>query len=244
MQVTYLNHSGFLIEHKGMRLIIDCFDPDEYPFLASGPALALISHAHPDHFGKAILKRPDTVFLGDEKVAILASREGAAVTPLDVGERAKYRDITVTAYGSTDEGLSFHIEWDGVSLFHAGDLNNWHWLGEADPDYARDAQNAFLSQLETVRRGVEKVDVAFFPVDPRLGADYWRGAVQFAKKMRPKTLVPMHAILLHGLAHKNAVPIRTLLAPEFFDAAAPYTQVVCPTLPGEPIDIPALHSLQ
>lgn len=41
--------------------------------------------------------------------------------------------ISVKAFGSTDAGVSFMVETDGKKVFHAGDLNNWHWEDESTP---------------------------------------------------------------------------------------------------------------
>ena len=39
--------------------------------------------------------------------------------------------LRVHAFGSTDVGISFLVEAEGKKIFHAGDLNNWHWMDEA-----------------------------------------------------------------------------------------------------------------
>lgn len=37
--------------------------------------------------------------------------------------------MKVKAFDSTDEGLSYLVEMDGIRIFHAGDLNNWALAG-------------------------------------------------------------------------------------------------------------------
>lgn len=39
--------------------------------------------------------------------------------------------LRVHAFGSTDVGISFLVEAEGKKIFHAGDLNNWHWMDES-----------------------------------------------------------------------------------------------------------------
>ena len=41
-------------------------------------------------------------------------------------------DIKVKAYGSTDAGVSFLVTTSGGrKIFHAGDLNDWHWQDDS-----------------------------------------------------------------------------------------------------------------
>ena len=52
------------------------------------------------------------------------------------------------------------------------------------------------------------IDLAFFPLDPRMGRDTARGAWRFLSVMRPKRLVPMHFqgddALVRAFAAQNA----------------------------------------
>jgi L-ascorbate metabolism protein UlaG (beta-lactamase superfamily) len=46
--------------------------------------------------------------------------------------------------------------------------------------------------LNDVAQVVQHPDLAMFPVDPRLGKDYWKGALQFIDAVHPHLLAPMH----------------------------------------------------
>jgi L-ascorbate metabolism protein UlaG (beta-lactamase superfamily) len=108
------------------------------------------------------------------------------------GEELSIFDGTVhiRAYGSTDEGVSFLVRVDGVTLFHAGDLNDWHWDGEMSEGELTEMEENYLSVLRELAG--EKIDVAFIPVDPRLGAHEGRGLLGFEKIVGAKKIVPMH----------------------------------------------------
>ena len=69
-------------------------------------------------------------------------------------------------------------------IFHAGDLNNWHWKEESTEGEVREAENAYLAELELLARRTNRVDLATFPVDPRLGQEYMLGAKQFVDHFR------------------------------------------------------------
>ena len=77
---------------------------------------------------------------------------------------------------STDEGVAFLAAADGRAVFHAGDLNWWHWEGE-DPDWNRNMEANFRRYAEPLRG--RRIDLAMLPLDPRLGEDGFRGPRYF-----------------------------------------------------------------
>jgi L-ascorbate metabolism protein UlaG (beta-lactamase superfamily) len=105
-----------------------------------------------------------------------------------------YRDerVLIKAYGSTDEGVSFYMEAGGKKIFHAGDLNNWHWNEEETKEDAAKNEQKFLDELELLAKEVPALDAAMFPVDSRLGKDYMRGAGQFLDRIKTGLFIPMH----------------------------------------------------
>ena len=78
---------------------------------------------------------------------------------------------------------------DGLAIFHAGDLNCWRWKAETPQEQQR-AVTAF--QTEVAKITGNSIDIAFFPVDPRLGEYYAAGALYFAAKLQPHLLIPIH----------------------------------------------------
>ena len=80
----------------------------------------------------------------------------------------------------------------GIRLFHAGDLNNWHWSEESTPQEIRKAEGDFLAEIKNLQQKVPQVDVAMFPVDSRIGKDYMRGAEQFVERIKSTIFAPMH----------------------------------------------------
>ncbi len=196
MRITYLNHSGIAIEKDDGIFVIDCFDPRKHVLLQKLDGYRnvafLSSHIHGDHYSPDIFK-----YGGDLAVYLLSfdipqKRGSLSISP---GESLKIAGVTIAAFGSTDEGVSFLLSWpDGQKIFHAGDLNNWHWLEEGGEEYAKSAEKAFCEVLDSIKEQVPagSLTAACFPVDPRMGRDYWRGAVQFAKALRPQAFIPIH----------------------------------------------------
>jgi L-ascorbate metabolism protein UlaG (beta-lactamase superfamily) len=185
--VTYLGHSAFCVEVSGRQLVFDYLGKalDEERLT---DAVVFVSHAHSDHCSDAALRLIDA---GRAKgvVSFDVRRKGPwqRVWP---GDRFDAGGVCGRAYRSTDAGVSFLVEAEGLRVFHAGDLNFWHWRAESTEAEVEEARRAFDVALSGIAG--ERVDIAFFPVDPRMGEGHEEGALEFARRVRPKVLIPMH----------------------------------------------------
>ena len=99
------------------------------------------------------------------------------------------QDFTVATLKSNDEGVAFIIEIDGLCIYHAGDLNWWHWVGDTDEENAELAE-IYKEQISLI--GGRSIDLAFVPVDPRLGEQYAWGINYFMEHVDARSAVPMH----------------------------------------------------
>ena len=195
--IKYINHSGFLIENDKIILLIDCCGLNnkstELQQHAGKRLYILVSHAHGDHFDPGILSID-----GTGRKYILSSDIRRKIKKQDniqfLRKGEVYQDdlVNIKAYGSTDVGVSFYIETDGYRIFHAGDLNNWHWNEEETPEDAAKNEKAYQDELEYIAREVHTIDAVIFPVDPRLGKDYTLGAEQFLDRIKTGLFIPMH----------------------------------------------------
>lgn len=199
MKITYINHSCFTIETDDTALIFDYYTHGEALFKIISEkkhVYVFSSHIHGDHFNNEIF---NWTKLNDNIKYILSNDIKKAAGHLNSGatfisEGGSYSDgnIKVKAYGSTDCGVSFWVEICGFLVFHAGDLNNWHWNEQSPPNEAAASNNAFLQKLKAIKSEREQADVVMFPVDPRLGKDCGLGAEQFITEIKTKLFVPMH----------------------------------------------------
>ena len=98
--------------------------------------------------------------------------------------------VKVKAFESTDLGVSFLVDLCGVHIFHAGDLNFWHWREESTIKEIEEADERFRRAVDPIMK--ESIDLAFFPVDPRQGRLFDAGANYFILSVKPRLLVPMH----------------------------------------------------
>lgn len=202
MKLIYIYHSGFVMEGKDFSILIDYYQdtPDKEiheKFLKRpGRLYILASHSHKDHFNPEILswkqERPDIQYIFSEDIRDNGQACYHDAVFLRKGEEWNDDLLKVKAYGSTDIGISFLLDIEDKRIFHAGDLNNWHWEEESTPEEVREAEDNYLRELETLARDTDYVDLALFPVDPRLGKDYTRGARQFIDRIKTRQFAPMH----------------------------------------------------
>jgi len=191
VKATYIAHSGYGLSIGTNFLLFDYFEgriPEGDMENAAGRYI-FASHSHGDHFNPSVMelaqKYPDTKL-------ILSSDIGRGDVRLDRGGFYEDGNIRVSAFGSTDMGVSFGVEVNGRSLFHAGDLNFWHWRSESTPEEVADARARFEAELALIKEKADGFDCAFFPVDPRLRGRFWEGAEIFLQKFNVRHFFCMH----------------------------------------------------
>ena len=203
MRVTFLEHSGFLVETGFAALLFDWWK-GELPALPPGvPLYVFASHVHPDHFDPKIFALND----GNRDVSFLLGK-GVSLDPRHLqrwgvspetvetarvrqgGQTLSLPQAEIETLSSTDEGVAFLVTLpDGRTVFHAGDLNWWHWEGE-DRAWNRNMEVNFKKYTEPLRG--RKIDLAMLPLDPRLGeAGFW-GPAYFLETADIRHFLPMH----------------------------------------------------
>lgn len=193
VKIQYLYHSGFLVETEQHILIFDYME-GQVEFSAKR-SLVFASHAHSDHFNPAIFqwlsRKPDIQYILSNDIPrnILHGIPNSNVTFLGAYEEITVGDVTIKTFGSTDEGVSFLVHCDGLTLFHAGDLNWWSWWQDTAENIAL-AEKQFKEEIARLKG--EQIDLAFFPVDQRLEHHYSLGADYFIRELAPQYLIPMH----------------------------------------------------
>jgi L-ascorbate metabolism protein UlaG (beta-lactamase superfamily) len=202
MKLTYIYHSGYVIEGERFTIVIDYYKDshDEYVHRSlpsfPGKLYVLASHWHPDHFNRTVLNwksvRPDAQYVFSEDILKNRLHSPESASFIEKGDVWQDENVTIKAFGSTDVGISFLIEAERKTIFHAGDLNNWHWDEESTPEEIQDAERRFLEETDDLCKETNRVDLAMFPVDSRLGKNYMRGAEQFVDRIHADVFAPMH----------------------------------------------------
>ena len=141
-----------------------------------------MSHRHYDHYQRSIfrwsegLPRITYILSGDVKEAVPSYALKGDILFVGPGESLRIGEgegeLFIETLESTDEGVAFVVKAEGRTIYHAGDLNWWHWEEETDrynqlmkEDYQRE-----IGKLEGLH-----IDAAFLPLDPRLGKEYLLG---------------------------------------------------------------------
>ena len=200
MTVTYYHHSGFSVASGDILLVFDYWRgkntriPEALGLTPETLArfsqiYVFITHEHEDHYDGVVYTwdqyAPVTYVIADCLPDQARGHRMAKGGELNLSDR-----VQVKAYGSTDSGVSFLVTVDGMHFFHAGDLNFWHWREVSNARQIQEADEDFRQEMADLH-GID-VDVAFFPVDPRLGMLFDAGANYFTLTVKPRLLLPMH----------------------------------------------------
>lgn len=196
VDLYFLHHSGFMLELETMILVFDYYlDPlkrlEDRLEKTDKPVYFFVSHVHGDHFNRAIRKfekRASGYFL--HRDCHLALADESLLHEMDVEETVNEGPLSVHMYGSTDAGGSYMVEAEGLTIFHAGDLNWWHWAGEGDSEN-RKARDWFFRELSRIKE--KEVDIAMLPVDARQQAAREWGVKAYLSHFSAGLLIPMHA---------------------------------------------------
>ena len=198
--IVHYYHSGFSVASGDTLLVFDYWRGEDMELAEDRQlreeqirsfrnVVVFISHEHIDHLDPIVFTWKDLT-----NVTYIVSSD------MPVGTRGKRMapgdtyspvpGVDVTAFDSTDLGVSFLVDFNGLHVFHAGDLNFWHWREESSMQDIEEADAEFRKVVSTISG--QDIDIAFFPVDPRQGAMYEAGANYFIMSVKPQILVPMH----------------------------------------------------
>ena len=195
MKITYLDHSGFAVDLGDKLLIFDYYS-GELPAGTSDRKLYVFSsHAHYDHFQKKIFTwsrdRDVTYILSKDirKNAAAKNAPGEGVYYLAPRQELTLDGLSVRTLRSTDAGVAFLVETEGKTIYHAGDLNWWHWEEESRV-YNEMMKRNYRYEIGKIEG--QAIDVAFVPLDPRQEEQYYWGMDYFMKHTDTKVVFPMH----------------------------------------------------
>lgn len=197
MKVTYIHHSGFLVETDRFYYLFD-FEKGALPKMdTEKPIFVLSSHSHSDHYNPEIFPLLKTIGMRQIRAVLsddIPAPEGMDTLLVSPGMRYTLGpQQELITFRSTDLGAAFLIEDQDKIIYHAGDLNDWVWDEETEAyntqmtaDYRRE-----IGRLADVLDG-RKIDTAFVVLDPRQEKDYDRGICCFLEHIPVKQVYPMH----------------------------------------------------
>jgi L-ascorbate metabolism protein UlaG (beta-lactamase superfamily) len=207
IKITYIGHSGFLIELESAYLLFDYYK-GEIPKLELNKTLfVFVSHKHGDHYNPEILQLRNQynnvqyILSSDIKLdkdisSKVEGTESIALDFLTVKPSKEYElkdvnnnQIMIKTLKSTDCGVAFLIHYLGKTIYHAGDLNLWVWKEETKQ--FNNNMTAMFEKEMAVLKGLS-IDIAFVPMDPRQEEWYSMGINQFINTATVQYIFPMH----------------------------------------------------
>jgi L-ascorbate metabolism protein UlaG (beta-lactamase superfamily) len=205
VKINYLYNSAFKIETEKHVLIFDYYLDSveggeknstngaigEEDLINNKEILVFCTHSHGDHYSDVIFSwtniRPDIKYILSSEIDV--ENKNLNIYKLSAYDEINLDSVYIKAFNSTDIGISFLVKVEEITIFHAGDLNWWHWYDESDED--NNKQEKYFKEEVAKLKGTE-IDITFFPVDARLRDSYCAGAEYFIQELSPKHFIPMH----------------------------------------------------
>ena len=201
--VYYIYHSAFVIELEKSILIFDFYKfpnnkkKEKEKFFnrfikrTDKKVYVFATHSHPDHFNKEILTwskiNENIKYILSDDIRI-HKHKNFYFTKED--DNFELDNLKIRTFGSTDLGSSFYVNTEDKNIFHSGDLHFWHWEDDTLEE-EKTMYDAYMVQLEKIKK-LDRIDIAFVPVDPRLGVNTLEGVELFYKILKPRIIIPMH----------------------------------------------------
>lgn len=213
-KVYYIQHSCFLIEFEDRYLLFDYFDKDVIRdtvlFHGSLPQLSVekdlyvfSSHSHKDHWWLGVLgwsrERENIKYILSKDIRLgfnYLKRNGYSdevkkkIKFVSADNKFELDGMKIETLRSNDAGVAFVINYNGIDIYHAGDLSWWNFKGRGElyaEQYGREYKRA-LRHIEN-----RHFDIAFVVLDPRMGEDgYYLGLDYFIKNIECDNIFPMH----------------------------------------------------
>lgn len=212
MLVRFIHHSCFLIEVDDCVLIFDYFDGNHvngYHFEGKLPdyeadtkIYMFASHSHQDHYDMDILRfierYPNLKYILSKDIRIspnFLKKHGInpevrkKVLFTSPGNNYELDTLKIVTYRSTDAGVAYLVKINGVTIYHAGDLNDWRYEGAGDL-VNNVVRSNFRAQISKIAK--ENVNIAFLPLDPRLEEHMADGFLYFMEHVDCEIVFPMH----------------------------------------------------
>ena len=199
--IWYIYHSGFAVKTLNHFLVFDYYRDNPGNGLnidalllqetENREVIVFASHGHGDHFTPTIFEWQD----GNKGVKYILSsdielqQDTQDIIFISPGHKYQVGNVAIEALDSTDLGVAFLVSCDGITIFHAGDLNWWHWQEDSDAENSAMADK-YKEQIDLLKG--KTIDLAFIPVDPRLEEYYGLGITYFMQVVGANKVFPMH----------------------------------------------------
>jgi len=197
MRVTYIHHSGFLVETRQCYWLFDYEKGDLPEMDREKPVFVLSSHGHSDHYTPEVFPALRAAGMGSVRGILsddIPVPENVEILQVSAGKVYSLAPGQIlTTFASTDLGVAFLVEDGDEVFYHAGDLNDWVWDEETEA-YNAQMTADYRHQIRLLAKALKgrALDAAFVVLDPRQERDYDRGLCFFLENVPVKRVWPMH----------------------------------------------------
>lgn len=194
LKVYFICHSCFAVELERSVLIFDYYGEGRLPaFPPEKQIYFLASHSHRDHYNRKILTcRTDlsgAEYLLSGDIRLRPEEKQEWIHSIGSGAEDTIGPLRVKALQSTDRGVAFIVETEDVRIYHAGDLNWWHWKEESE-EWNKNMAAKYQNEIDKLAGW--HFDLAFVVLDPRLGDAYHWGMDYYLSRTDNDHVFPMH----------------------------------------------------
>ena len=201
--IWYMSHAAWAVKTKNHLLIFDYTQPYQLNFepkLSNGHinpvgikeknVSVFVSHAHSDHYDSRIFNWKTDINNIEYILGFMPrGRSRNDYTYIGPNEKKIINGMEILTIKSTDSGVGFIVNVDGIKIFHAGDHANTE-SGISEP---------FSKEIAYISEKEKDIDIAFMLLGASCGGqgnDYEEvkeGLFYTLNKLSPKVFFPMHA---------------------------------------------------
>lgn len=187
--VLLFDWSELGLEIRNTRKIVqDALKPEDRLFVFN-------SHGHGDHFSPEVVKFADCVreahfIFGHDIVAAHPDLRPASLAVAEPDSSVTIGGLEIQTPRANDcnnESVSFLLEFHNLHLWFGADMAWWDWPQMTAME--RKAEEDFFHHQVSRLEG-QPLNLAFVNADARLAN--WGGGIAFARRLKPRTLIPMH----------------------------------------------------
>ena len=220
MTITYIHHSGFLVETADQYYLFDYYKGDLPPLKTDKPILVFASHNHQDHYNPEIFgilqelgMQHITAVLGKDippkkypQNANTYNTNPLNANALNVNTlNTNSRIEVIKAYAHRTYELPCNTRVQTLLSTDAGvaflvmcpEGTIYHagdlndWVWEEETEqYNKQITGSYRHEIDLLKD--ISVDVAFIPLDPRQEKAYAKGMLYFLRKVKVTRIYPMH----------------------------------------------------
>ncbi len=209
MTITYLSHSGFLIEWETCYWLFDYYKGVIPSMKLEKKIFVFSSHKHGDHYNPIIFelleRYPEVEYVLSSDIKVntkefanlgvantsLTSPKITSVKPsseFTLFDKSNNK-IDLRTLKSTDCGVAFLLRYQDKTIYHAGDLNLWVWK-EGSKQFNNNMTASFNKKMNELKD--LPIDIAFAPLDPRQEEWYYMGLECLLNTAKVQYVFPMH----------------------------------------------------